>query len=145
MKQTILMAIILLLFCGCGEKPLEAQRSSRDEKSMQAMWKLASQVSSSEEIVGTWVSEKGDLPKGWDVKNDSYYMTFGKNGGGSFSQVSKDNATGLPFEYEIKQSKLFASTAGPPLLDWGEIRKYKKLVLQKSKDSITIYREAKAK
>jgi hypothetical protein len=140
MKQIILMAFILLLFCGCSEKPLEAQRSSRDEKSIQAMWNLATKISSSEEIVGTWVSQKGDLPKGWDPKNDSYYMTFGKSGGGSFTQVTKDGATGLPFEYEIKQSKLFASTAGPPFSDWGEVRRYKKLIFLKIKDSITVYR-----
>ena len=112
---------------------------------MLAMWELATKVSSSEEIVGTWVSEKGDLPKGWDVKKDSYYMTFEKSGGGSFSQVTKDGATGLPFEYQIKQSKLYASTAGPPLTEWGEIRKYKTLMLQKSKDSISVFREAKSK
>jgi hypothetical protein len=140
MRLFYLTAILLTLLCACAEKPLEAQRRSRDEKIVQAIWTSASKVSSPEEIIGTWISEKGDLPKGFDVI--SYDMTFGA-GGGSFSQVSKDGATGLPFEYEIRQSKLYASTAGPPLEEWAEIRKFKMLMLKKTKNIIFVFRKVK--
>jgi len=141
MKQVFLLVIIILLSCGCQEKPIEDQRYFRDERAVQAMWNSAVQVKFSTEIVGTWISTKGDLPKDFDVQ--SYDMSFGKDGGGSFTQVSKDGATGLPFAYEIRQSKLFASTAGPPLDEWGEVRKYKGLMLMKSKDKTTVFRQAK--
>jgi hypothetical protein len=134
------IVVLLCLLAACAEKPLEAQRRSRDEKVVQTLWSSASKVSSTEEILGTWISEKGDLPKGFDVKG--YYMTFGA-GGGSFSQESKEGTTGLPFEYEIRQSKMYASTAGPPLEEWAEIRKYKMLMLKKSKNTIFVFRKAK--
>jgi hypothetical protein len=139
MKLFSLTVILLSLLTACAEKPLEVQRRSRDEKVVQALWSSATKVSSSEGIVGTWKSEKGDLPKGFDVK--SYYMTLGA-GGGSFSQESKEGTTGLPFEYEVRQSKLYASTAGPPLEDWAEIRQYKMLLLKKSKNTIFVFRKA---
>lgn len=134
------IVVLLSLLTACAEKPLEVQRRSRDEKVVQTLWSSASKISSSGEILGTWISEKGDLPKGFDVKG--YYMTFGA-GGGSFSQESKEGTTGLPFEYEIRQSKLYASTAGPPLEEWAEIRKYKMLMLKKSKGTIFVFRKAK--
>ena len=133
------LAIILMIIFGCKEKPFEAIRSSRDEKVVQEMWKTATPVAP-KDVIGTWVSEKGDLPAGFNVK--SYYITFGNNGGGSFSQISKDGATGLPFEYEIEKSKLYASTSGPPLEEWEELRKYKMLILSKNKIGITVYRKA---
>ena len=140
MRWIIFMIIILPLICSCSKKPLETKRFFRDEKAVQTMWKLAARVASSEEIVGTWISEKSDLPKGFDVK--SYAMSFGKDGGGSFSQETKDGTTGLPFDYQIKQSKLYGSTAGPPLSEWGEIRKYKMLMLNKTNNGIFVFRKA---
>jgi len=136
------LILLLGLLTACAEKPLEAQRRSRDEKVVQALWSSASKVSSSGEILGTWISEKGDLPKGFDVKG--YYVTFGA-GGGSFSQESKDGTTGLPFKYEIRQSELYGSTSGPPLEKWAEIRKYKTLLLEKTKNTIFVFRRTKSK
>lgn len=138
MKWFSLIIMLLSLLTACTEKPLEAQRRSRDEKIVQTLWSSATKVSSSEEIVGTWMSEKGDLPKGFNVK--SYTMSFGRGGGLSINQETKAGTIGLPFEYQIKQSKLYVATAGPPFSEWGELRRYKMLLLKKSKDSITVFR-----
>ena len=142
MKPTIICVLILstLIFFGCKKNESINHLSPSEIQERLEAWKVASNVSSSEQIFGEWKATTKDMPDG--SKLVEWVRRFDKEGAVVESIASSEWATGPIRYFRIEKSRLFVSDSPDEKShEEGEIRTSKGLLFLKMNEGIYVFKQ----